>query len=625
MDKTVIVHTGKTPNNTKQKKIRNAAALSVSNNTVLATTANPTNTNSRQHVKTSTYLTNVEKYSISSCSSRDHESFKRFSHLVCSETESDYSRVYVAVLWIWAILSCYSTIRYTEALSGNSGNAKFGLLEASSNDNVTESIFVKFQISEQADDMLVDNINGYILNILTQNKSKHFMTYIDSCMTCVRQVEKNKFTFPLKSIMSRQNTCNNTSIICQILPPIEDKSLHLVKASFHKTIPSDDNLEGLIYSMLSAKADDRLIAYVLTEKLGGLFTAIRELGEKYGFCHNDAHLGNILLDSDTSKLVLIDYGRAMFNPDRWGWGNDQRIRDRLTFEMSKNNVYGECTQQIPRYDPTQTYAQTVYFSRNMMAVGLKDCLNNFDNIKKQPNALGKETVTRNPYMFDLMTISMCLIHMLAMFSPLDGLDNFIQLEFKQNDAKRRIDRIWVADPSVIAKGLLSNKEFMRRHKYRNLVPGMYWYSLVCKHLCNCGTKLRAFTRAVTLQGEFFTVECDELKKLCVIHTSFQLLAMPLWDEFFSLVADNIGDVNQVLAYPFMKASKDNSKQPMDRQTPYQTPVVQKMSIKSMTTQAGGYMRPPQAIFSSVSESEYDDIQKARSKIPMSVDDIKDVQ
>jgi serine/threonine protein kinase len=43
-----------------------------------------------------------------------------------------------------------------------------------------------------------------------------------------------------------------------------------------------------------------------------LYEFIKYIGMKYGFMHNDLHMGNILFNPDTNRLVLIDFGRASF-------------------------------------------------------------------------------------------------------------------------------------------------------------------------------------------------------------------------------------------------------------------------------------------------------------------------
>jgi hypothetical protein len=71
----------------------------------------------------------------------------------------------------------------------------------------------------------------------------------------------------------------------------------------------------------------------VAKKIGELFAAIRMIGREYGFVHNDAHLGNVLYDASTQKMVLINYGKNAFF-----WKLDKiknHVDDIVKFEASK--------------------------------------------------------------------------------------------------------------------------------------------------------------------------------------------------------------------------------------------------------------------------------------------------
>ena len=64
-----------------------------------------------------------------------------------------------------------------------------------------------------------------------------------------------------------------------------------------------------------------------------IYDFIKFLGVTYGFMHNDLHLGNVLYNPTTRKLVLIDFGRAVFK--KFMDNPDDEINNRLKVDFEK--------------------------------------------------------------------------------------------------------------------------------------------------------------------------------------------------------------------------------------------------------------------------------------------------
>jgi hypothetical protein len=231
-------------------------------------------------------------------------------------------------LWLWKILSVYKEIHYYPELKGNSRNAKFCELLCT-DDNAKETpIFAKVEIEEgvrKCDNMIVDNLNGFVINSIC-NGSPHFIEYIDSCKTFVKQ-GRLATTFPIEELNPNliYSTLNSTIrldckendiILCAIInnkKNLDGCVLKPAKVSFYKLIEGNQNLSDYIYKIYKQKdwVNGQKQLQIMTQSL---FMAMKQIG--YGFCHNDAHLGNILVTNDNGQetLVLIDYGRVIFTP-----------------------------------------------------------------------------------------------------------------------------------------------------------------------------------------------------------------------------------------------------------------------------------------------------------------------
>lgn len=172
-----------------------------------------------------------------------------------------------------------------------SGNSVFHFLNAIDKEKNENGFFIKFQLNEKADDILIDAYNSIILNNMQcdNNIKDHFPIYVAS------------YPLPLTPV-----NCNKTF---KFEPTYNDnKNVKCFNTIIYKTIQSNISLKDIL-----EKKDDNTILQKINMKITDLLFAISTIGFKYGFVHNDLHLNNVLYDTQNHVLKLIDFGRSFFS------------------------------------------------------------------------------------------------------------------------------------------------------------------------------------------------------------------------------------------------------------------------------------------------------------------------
>jgi hypothetical protein len=177
------------------------------------------------------------------------EQFKVFMGPCMKYTPNNNYTILRQCLWIWIFLSQFKTITYEPKLKGNSANAKFCQLYCSRGQR-DNAIFAKFQIADLGDDMIIDNINGFIIIELFNNGEtiqykKYFMEYIDSCRTCLKTTttinsDNNPvydYEFPIQdlnpSVVTNELCYGNKSYVYVDNHPVFDSSLNVLCNLLH--------------------------------------------------------------------------------------------------------------------------------------------------------------------------------------------------------------------------------------------------------------------------------------------------------------------------------------------------------------------------------------------------------
>lgn len=215
----------------------------------------------------------------------------------------------------WTLFFLYRLSHFTELapFKVNSANCKFTFLDSLFyNDTYRQKLFAKFvpppTTGMSMDNVLVDNINGIILNALVKSDQSlrfHFMTYVDSFPTYISALRPSEITWPLEELSDVNRNRRSPFYLGQ--PPLRLNS-DLVKNYCSMFLAID----GLPLSSLPNK--DEFYKALGDGRLSDLFRAMHALGSVYGMTHNDLHMGNVFYDKAYKSLRLIDYGRMSFHP-----------------------------------------------------------------------------------------------------------------------------------------------------------------------------------------------------------------------------------------------------------------------------------------------------------------------
>lgn len=202
---------------------------------------------------------------------------------------------------IWTILYASRFLSLSPSpYTKNSANCSFTISKGTTINNTSIEHCVKIvpcQIAADKDFIGLDNINGFVMNQIAAKDpliSRHVMTYVDSFWTYT----KTEWD-PMAVANATADILTNTTNTLPYKPDEDDVYVNITKA-----IPGTA-LKDLKHSKDFFK--------ILIKEFPPLFHALKRLGIKYGFIHNDLHLGNIMIDSTTQEFKIIDYGRCVFD------------------------------------------------------------------------------------------------------------------------------------------------------------------------------------------------------------------------------------------------------------------------------------------------------------------------
>jgi hypothetical protein len=399
--------------------------------------------------------------------------FERYVKSLCAYDPNvrKVSQYFIMGTWIWIIWSCYNGIRFNAApLKGNSVNAMFFLFEAYKDPLYPIPIFTKCQITAKSDDMIIDSLNGYLINEIIKKEpviKNHFMEYIESCLIPLLSVSptSNKFICPFPNIfISVDNNRTNNIFVDNFNNPTKE-SYGLYKASFHRAIKNRYSLKDI----LRLKGADFSFIF---QRISKLFYAISILG-KYGFSHNDAHLDNVLFDDQTLEFVLIDYGRCFFDE---GLIEHFEPEERIFYERAKHNDFVVREKYDPRYMSykRQDITELKHICTNIVEQGNNKLqyseyispMKNYDVIGLHNYILRPpENIKNDLFMFDIMTLTLGILNNINT----NSMPNYYTIIGNQISIKTR--KFIVNDMKT-----LGNKPDTMPI-WAILLPGLFWFSL----------------------------------------------------------------------------------------------------------------------------------------------------
>jgi hypothetical protein len=351
------------------------------------------------------------------------------------------------------------------------------------------------------------------------------MKYIESCFLPLKSVQDNvseKIYCNFENIFLLQNSTDITNNIFIKNFNNIDSEYVLCKTSFHHSIKNKLSLERLI---INTPINDMDFIY---KKLGNLFYSLQIMG-RYGFCHNDAHLQNILLDDDTEELVLIDYGKSFFNDNLIRTKiNNVDIEKQIFYERGKYNNFNDNICNIinknNNYDSYDSYISNFY-NTNYAACGLRDYIIN-------PPIFNKE----NLFMFDIMTITLGVINM--------NKSQEIQSVYSRSGKSLLLMNRKLI---ILTMDSMTTPQDIRDNPWIILLPGLFWFSLF-------NDFIKVFSRDRTFditsqQNHMFPNINTLFSRESPIYTSFQLLNILDSDKFDNFCKDYCKeDIDYVLDF-----------------------------------------------------------------------------
>jgi len=246
----------------------------------------------------------------------------------------------------------------------NSANCSFSTLVVSSNPKqYATALFLKavnYPKSPDVDDIVVDNINGALINQIIVNGPlskyrNHVMKYVDA--------------FYNETCTNRNAKGERMNIPSCVLYPKAEGPIHceVAKARLFSIFECIDGT-----SLYKLQHNEFMKIVLKNNPICRFFDFLIEMGVDYGMLHNDLHLGNVFFDHANECLTMIDYGRIHF-----GYG-DSLTNEKWIPEILKKNL---------EPNPNVTYRD--YMDRN------------HDFIKSRVKIYGKFPMA----IFDMMTLS----------------------------------------------------------------------------------------------------------------------------------------------------------------------------------------------------------------------------
>ena len=217
---------------------------------------------------------------------------------------------YFTILWTLIFASDYTSF-VSRPLMGNSANCMFFKTTCTNiKSKEKEDLFVKvvdYPIKD-TDNIIVDNINGYIINKIKTGFEDHFMEYVDS-FTSFKKKDGNLSYWRLDELIDIRDNMSPFSFVQNNDIQIQFPNIELAHISVFKAI-NGESLKDICkrFASLPVIADEKCINII--HNLNDFMYCLEYFGFFYGMIHNDLHMGNIFYDFNTETFRMIDMGRV---------------------------------------------------------------------------------------------------------------------------------------------------------------------------------------------------------------------------------------------------------------------------------------------------------------------------
>lgn len=260
-----------------------------------------------------------------------------------------------------------------DTLKGDSANCLFFKAPVTTKDGIDRELFVKvleYPIPPNTDNIIVDNINGFILNHLVSSHSnpafqpnKHFMEYIDSFVSFTSRSGRftnNKYWKVDEFVDIMNRNCPMTIMYSKNVYR-EHPTLDLAHISIFKAINGysmDKIFHDAIrwhrkHPSISPLSYDHIVfvkkQLFYISKLNEFMACMEYFGTDHGMIHNDLHQGNFFYDIDTESFRMIDLGRVHFGGNMDAFVDKDLLTSFICRETRRNAAF-DVIRMITMYD-----------------------------------------------------------------------------------------------------------------------------------------------------------------------------------------------------------------------------------------------------------------------------------
>lgn len=196
-------------------------------------------------------------------------------------------------------------------LFSNSLSCLFTLADIVEEGDNNYRLFIKLSSKDRqryrTDDSIIIDILSAIIFEYILNKDKYinnrsnFVRYKGSTLSYV--TESNKWDFNEISDRTNGLTYYNENNLTKWSKPPYKYEYFLV---MYEAINDPINVTDIFIQ------DNQLLMIEVFNNCCNIYDFIKDIGFDLGFMHNDLHMGNIVYDKLTKKMILIDFGRSSF-------------------------------------------------------------------------------------------------------------------------------------------------------------------------------------------------------------------------------------------------------------------------------------------------------------------------
>ena len=201
-------------------------------------------------------------------------------------------------------------------LISNSVNCKFTIADIKFMKKAgTKRVFIKVvdydkqKLPKRTDLLIYDIISAIILEVIIKlPQNRKYRNFIPEYKGCFLSYTSGNWNYNELNYTNSLSPYNENNIKLDGSPYKNESIIMMTEA-----INNPTSLQIIFKEGFQNQTDENIrrmgIALGATTEL---YEFIKYIGMKYGFMHNDLHMGNILFNPDTNRLVLIDFGRASF-------------------------------------------------------------------------------------------------------------------------------------------------------------------------------------------------------------------------------------------------------------------------------------------------------------------------